>query len=304
MEGRDAFAGCHPAAQFCYFGMVLLFSMCLMDPVCLAISLAGAVAYSARLKGRRALGRQLLATLPVLVMTVLVNVAFNHRGATVLARFPTGSPLTLESVLYGLTAALMLCAVLSWFVCYSVVMTSDRFVYLFGRKIPALSLVLTMALRFVPRFTGQLRVIMDAQRGMGREVTRGPLRARLRAAVDILSVLVTWSLENAIETADSMKSRGYGLPGRTAFSIYHMEERDRLLLIWLGFCGFVVACGWAAGGFFWSFDPVVRLAPWTIRTVALRGVYLALCLTPALMGAYGDRRWARQEKGGVENGYV
>ena len=44
----------------------------------------------------------------------------------------------------------------------------------------------------------------------------GSLLQRLKNAITILSIMVTWALENAIETADSMKSRGYGLPGRTA----------------------------------------------------------------------------------------
>lgn len=267
-----------------------------MDPLCLAISLAGGVGYSGLLRGRRALGRSLLAALPVLVMTVLVNTLFNHRGATVLAHFPNGSALTLESVAYGLAAALMLCAVLIWFVCFSAVMTAEKLTFLFGRAVPALSLVITMALRFVPRFASQLRVIADAQRCLGRDVSRGRPRERVRTAVGILSVLVTWSLENAVETADSMKSRGYGLPGRTAFSLYRIEERDRLLFVWLGFCGFVLASGWAAGGFFWQYDPVVRLAPLNWGTAALRGVYLALCLTPVLMGVYGDWTWAQRER--------
>ena len=32
---------------------------------------------------------------------------------------------------------------------------------------------------------------------------------KVRYALNMVSILVTWALENAIETADSMKSRGY-----------------------------------------------------------------------------------------------
>ena len=35
---------------------------------------------------------------------------------------------------------------------------------------------------------------------------------------------------NAIETSDSMRSRGYGLKGRTAFSIYHFTRKDKYVL--------------------------------------------------------------------------
>ena len=52
-------------------------------------------------------------------------------------------------------------------------------------------------------------------RGAGRV---GRKRAPAAAPrITILSIMVTWCLENAIETADSMKSRGCGLPGRSAF---------------------------------------------------------------------------------------
>ena len=63
----------------------------------------------------------------------------------------------------------MLAAVALWFSCLSAVMTSDKFIYLFGRMIPALSLVLSMTLRFVPRFKRQFQAVAQAQRYMGRD---------------------------------------------------------------------------------------------------------------------------------------
>ena len=40
-------------------------------------------------------------------------------------------------------------------------------------------------------------------------------------------------MENAIDTSDSMKSRGYGLTGRTAYSNYVFDKRDVTALIYL-----------------------------------------------------------------------
>ena len=45
MKHRDAFSACHPVVNLTYFTLVLLFSMCWMSPVCLAVSLVGATAY-------------------------------------------------------------------------------------------------------------------------------------------------------------------------------------------------------------------------------------------------------------------
>ena len=220
MRNRDAFSSCHPVVNFLYFALVLLVTMFCLHPAVLGLSLAGSVVYAVYLNGQRAVRFSLIFLLPMMLLTLVVNPAFNHQGITILTYLPTGNPLTLESILYGISAAAMLAAVISWFSCYTAVMTSDKFVYLFGRVIPALSLVLSMTLRFVPKFKAQLHVVSEAQRCVGRDVADGSLLRRIRNAVTVFSIMVTWALENAIETADSMKSRGYGLPGRTAFSIY------------------------------------------------------------------------------------
>ena len=141
MRNKDAFSGHHPTINFLYFALVLLFSMCLMHPVYLAISLTGALAYDIYLKGRKAARFAVMGLLPMAVFAALVNPAFNHEGATILTYLPSGNPLTLESMLYGAAAAVMLASVVLWFSSYNEVMTSDKFVYLFGRVIPALSLV-------------------------------------------------------------------------------------------------------------------------------------------------------------------
>lgn len=298
MKNRDTFSGCHPIINFLYFALVLVFSMFFMHPVSLVISLACAIAYNVYLNGRKAVRFQLLYMLPMMAMAAIVNPAFNHEGATLLCYLPTGNPLTMESILYGIAAAMMLAAVITWFSCYNAVMTSDKFVYLFGRIIPVLSLVLSMTLRFVPKFKAQFQMVSEAQRCVGRDTSTGSVLQRLKNAVTILSIMVTWSLENAIETADSMKSRGYGLPGRTAFSIYRFDDRDRAALLWLGFCGFYIFGGWMAGGLAWRYYPTVKGAAITPLTVSFQLVYLALCLTPVVINKLADRTWARIARGG------
>ncbi len=296
MKNRDAFSGYHPLINFFYFGMVLIFTMFFLHPASLAVSLCGAVAYSLYLNGRQALRFQIVFLLPMAIMAALVNPAFNHEGATLICYLPTGNPLTLESILYGLASASMLAAVILWFSCYNVVMTSDKFVYLFGRVIPALSLVLSMTLRFVPKFKAQLHVVSEAQQCVGRDVSNGSLFCRIKNAVKILSILITWSLENAIETADSMKSRGYGLPGRTAFSIYRFDERDRIALCWLCFCGFFIMSGWIAGAFRWRYYPTMKGVAATPLFLSIQIVYLALCLTPVILNCWEDRKWKQKKK--------
>ena len=293
MINRDTFSGYHPLVNFLYFALVLVFGMCFMHPLCLLISVGSATAYSIYLKGRRGLRFSLRFLLPMMVLAAILNPAFNHEGATILAYLPSGNPLTLESMVYGVAAALMLASVVQWFSCYNEVMTSDKFVYLFGRVIPALSLVLSMTLRFVPKFNAQMQTVRKAQQCIGRDMSNGSLPQRMKHGITILSIMVTWSLENAIETADSMKSRGYGLPGRSAFSIYRFDSRDKLALLWLGFCLWYILFGWLSGGFAFRYYPSLRGTDLGPFPVSFFLAYLGLCLTPLILNGREDVKWRR-----------
>ena len=294
---RDSFSTYHPVVNFLYFTLVLLFSMFFMHPVCLGISLLCAFTYSVYLKGKKALSFNLKYMLPMLIVTALVNPAFNHEGGTILTYLRDGNPLTLESITYGIAAAVMLITVICWFSCYNAVMTSDKFVYLFGRVIPALSLILSMALRFVPRFRAQFKVVSDAQKCVGRDVSNGGLLQRARHGVRILSIMVTWSLENAIETADSMRSRGYGLPGRTAFSIYRFDRRDKSALLFLLLCGGYILAGAALGGLYYRYFPTMKGAGLAPYPVSLYLCYLALGIAPVAINIKEDRKWKAIQSG-------
>ena len=274
-----------------YFTLVLMFSMFFMHPVYLTASLLCAAAFSIRLSGKSALRPQLKFLLPTVLAVALINPAFSHAGVTILAYLPSGNPLTLESIVYGTAAAVMLAAVIIWFSCFNVVMTTDKFVYLFGRVIPAMSLVLSMAFRFVPRFAAQFREVSEAQRCIGRDLSEGSAVERIKKAVSIVSIMVTWSLENAAQTADSMKSRGYGLSGRTAFSVYRLDGRDKALLVWLLLCGFYIVCGWAAGGIEFHYYPMITGAQLGAFQLSFMLAYRLLCLTPIILDAVEDIKW-------------
>ena len=88
-----------------------------------------------------------------------------------------------------------------------------------------------------------------------------------------------------------MKSRGYGLPGRTAFSIYRFDERDKAALVWLLFCGFYIFSGWAAGGLDWKYYPVIKGELLGAFPISFQFVYLALCLTPVILNGKEDLTW-------------
>ena len=107
----DTLRTCHPAVSFAYFALVIACAMLLMHPVCLVLSTLGGGWYVARLLGGKGLRRHLLWLLPMALLAAAPNPAFVHQGVTILAYLPSGNPLTLESLLYGLAAGAMLSAV-------------------------------------------------------------------------------------------------------------------------------------------------------------------------------------------------
>lgn len=286
----NSFKTYHPLVNFVYFAFVTAFSMLFMHPVCLMVSLVCGFACSVMLNGRRAVRLNLIYMLPMLAAAAIINPAFNHEGTVIITYLPNGNPLTLESVIYGAASSVMLMTVICWFSCYNSVMTSDKFICLFGKIIPSASLVLSMTLRFIPRFKAQLRVISTAQRCIGRDISNGNVILRAKHGLAILSVMMTWALENSIETADSMKCRGYGLPGRTAYSVFNFKRRDASALFIIIALGVYVLLGKLSGGVYFRYFPSVKgdISAYGISVVI---AYFALCATPIVIELLEKKKW-------------
>ena len=231
------------------------------------------------------------AMLPTLLLASAINPMFSHAGVTILFYLDNGNPITLESIVYGVAVGGMLITVIIWFSCYNAVMTSDKFIYLFGRIIPALSLILSMVLRFVPRFKAQIKKISSAQKCIGRDVSSGNILMRVRNGLTILSILITWALENAIETADSMKSRGYGLKGRTAFSIYQFDSRDKRLLLVFIICTVFICLGIYQRVTVITFFPSIMIQPYSYFHLIVYSAYTIFLCTPMILNITEDMKW-------------
>lgn len=288
---KDSFSGYHPLVSFVYFLAVLLFSMFLTNPVCIAVSLLCGLCYAIYQNGRKSVRFGVMYLLPMSLLVMLINPAFNHQGVTILCYLPTGNPLTLEAIAYGAAAAGLMSSVLLWFSCAGRVITSDKFMYLFGRIIPSLSLVLSMAVRFVPRFIAQFGKVREAQRCIGRDIGSGTLKQRLKNLVRIFSIMVSWSLENSIETADSMRSRGYGLKGRTAYTLYRFEKRDILMLSAEILLTAYVLWGALSGELLFGFYPGIYSAGFSLLSASVYAAYFLLCAAPVIINIKEDRKW-------------
>jgi len=291
VERIDSFSKVHPFVNFIFFFVVILFSMIFLQPIFLGISIIISLAYSIYLNGKKAVRFALIGLLPMFLFAVIFNPLFSHQGNTILFYFPTGNPATLESIIYGLAMGAMLVCVITWFSCFNKVMSSDKITFLFSKITPALALIFTMSLRFVPRFVKQLNEISNARKSIGKGINQGSLMQRFRNGVAIVSILITWALENGIETSLSMRSRGYGLSKRTFFSIYKFETRDFIILSCVLLLSLLMFFASLKGMTSMQFYPTIRMHPNNVLELLVYLAFSLLLSIPLILNIVEDIKW-------------
>lgn len=257
----------HPLPCFLYFLAMIGITVCSRAPVLLAESFIGAC--TAAVLSEKA------GALPFLGVTAavvtLTNPIFSHNGVTVLF-FVGDLAVTFEALVYGLAFAVMLCAAVMWGAVSTRFLTGDKYVWLFGRAFPSAGLALSCAMRFVPLFIGR---------------TRGFIKSRGAASVkEILgafSASLSYSAEEAMTTADVMKSRGYGTCRRTFYSCYRLTGRDIRALAAVLLCGLgcVAAAVFGAGKFYYY--PAVSVPKFGFADIALYVCFGILCAMPGAL---------------------
>ena len=286
----DNFSSYHPLVNFIYFFSVIVFSMFLMHPILVSISLIRSCIYAFYLKGKKAVRFTVVYMLPIVILMAFINPLVSHEGNTVIF-YINGNVVTVEALIYGIMSAVMFISILIWFSSYNVIMTSDKFTYLFGKVIPSTSLIITMILRFVPRFKKQIKVISEGQKAIGRSVKDGNIFDRINHGINIISILTTWVLENSIDTADSMKARGYGLRGRSSFNYYKFTKRDgRILAVILVLIGVVITALVKGYGRI-IFYPDIIINKVDFFSIVFYVSYSVLVLVPFIVDMMEELRW-------------
>ena len=277
----------HTIVIFIYFLAVIGFSMFFLHPVCIGLSLVCGFIYAWVLGGGKAIKTNLMISLPMILICGVINTAFNHAGVSTIAYFPDGNALTVESMVYGFLTGGMIASVISWFSCYNKVMTEDKFIYLFGRISPSLALVVSMTLRFVPQYRDEFKKVVNAQRCIGKDVRKGSVLTRIKTATEIMSIMITWSLERSVTTSDSMRARGYGLPKRTAFSIFRFKKRDLFALLYMAALGTYIVFGALSGAVAFECFPYIRMN----NEISVFTAYLLLLIFPVIIEVKEGWKW-------------
>lgn len=289
-ERELEFSTYHPIVNFVYFTAVIGITMFSMNLFFLAAGFLISWIYSFMLSGKKSLKYNILFLLPVFIFMVIINPIFYNNGETVLF-YINNNRVTLETVIFGIAQSILLLNVVIWFRCYSILLTSDKLIYLFGRFVPSLALIISMVFRFIPLLRNRYQEITYGQMGMGRCRKKESLKGKCRRIIKQLSILIAWSLEASIETADSMEARGYGIKGRTSFHLFSFRKRDAVLLGVILLLTGIIISGSVKGSMDISYFPVIKLPEVDGSTYLYCISYLMLLTLPIGIELEGARKW-------------
>lgn len=307
----SGFKGYHPLVNVLFFISIIAFGMLLRHPVYLVISFISSTAYYLKLSGKDGRKTVFRFLLPMLLFVVIINSFFNHYGVTTLFILPSGNNFTFEALVMGIVSGITVVSVIQWFFCSNEVVTDDKFMHIFGRILPKGALVVSMILRFVPLYRRRYKEISQARKCMGLNGTDSFI-CKMKNTFKNIGILVSWSFENAIETADSMKARGYGLKGRTYYSRFQWHTSDTLALISLVLFDALIIFGLVSNSAYCIYNPYViinqpseigttyiinelnlTINPFSFLSIVSLIAFTLLCFLPLTIDLKEDIKWHR-----------
>ena len=291
---HTAFDTAHPAVPVLYLAITLVLSMAAMQPVLIVLSLVGAFAYGCCVRGIGACLRALRWQLPIILVIAVFNPLFSASGSTELFRLG-GRAIYLESLCYGCAMGGLFVASMLWFQAAAELLSFDKVMALFGNAAPIIALMISMTMRLVPRFLRQGRQIAAVQGVVASSAIagaadgrRGGLSDAFSSRLRLSSVLMGWSMEDSLETADAMRARGWGAtPRRTPYTRFRFSSVDAAACAALAAGGVLCAVlAWAATSQFSFYPTMSRLVAWWGYVP-----YAAWMLLPAVLHVREDRRF-------------
>lgn len=280
----------HPFINVLYFVAALYLAFACNHPIFIGIGYVCSFIYSVKLNGMRAI-RFNLILVPIMAAFTCVYAYNEHFGVTVLSQTIIDNQITLEAVVYGFSSAVRVGIALMWMSCVLNLFTADKVVYLLGRIAPRLSLFVAIALRGIPVIKTRYRQISVARSGLGRGPHQGTLWFRFVNWVKRVSILITWTIERFTETSESMRCRGSQLRGRTAYSLYRFDNRDRSFVLGLVAMLAILIAGIMLDQTTILYAPSIIFNKMTAASAVFYCAYAVFCLLPFGLQVIGERRF-------------
>ncbi len=225
---KSEFSYFHPVSIYLYFIIIFVVTVISRNPVFIVSSFICCCAFRGMLSGVRKLMILVLKMSALIAAGALINPLVSHYGATPLF-FINDSAYTKEAMVYGFFLSVMLAAVIIWSGCFNDVNDSEKTLYVASKFSKTMSVILSMSLRFIPMLKEKANEIKNSRRAAGLYRTDS-IPQHIKSDLTVISVLLTWATENSVDTAASMKARGFGAADRKNYCIYKIRLRDILLL--------------------------------------------------------------------------
>jgi energy-coupling factor transport system permease protein len=218
----------NPAIIFLYFITLITITMVFNSPIILLLEFLIVLGLSGMTAGIDATLKTLRGTLLMMLFIIIVNPITNHNGDSILFS-ANGLIITKEATIYGILMAFSLANVILIFVSYNKVMSNNKFMFLFGKILPQLTLLTMIVMRFVPLFLERFKSISQIQKTRGIQVNSKNIKEKSINTMRLVEVLLINSCYEAFQTADSMTARGFGSTQRSNYRRYKFNGRDLLI---------------------------------------------------------------------------
>ena len=293
------FSSYHPGINLIYFVFGIVCGIIFNTPVFMGISFVCAFLYNAKLNKKKGIIFN-ICMIAAGVLFALFYSSYNHFGNTNLGENFIGNKITLESLLCGASIGIRIMAVCMLLCCFFTVFSSDKLVYVIGRISPRASLFAAVLLRMFPKIRRKFCEINDSRKGFGRGIKNANFFLSVKYFFEVLSILLTYIFEWVAQMSDSMQSRGYGLKGRTAFSLYRFDYRDRSVVLAMFLLVMLTVVGAMFNQTNMLYNPEIIITPQTAASYVFYvayGIFLAL---PLILEFYGEMMFNKRIKNILE----
>ena len=263
----------HPAVYLIYYFIMVLFAFIFSDPYFVVTFLALILVLIALQGVSSELKNILKFFIPLSLLIMILNPLLNRTGAHRIYLWQNFF-ITYEAIAYGILMSLALLIVILIFSSYNRSVSYQEMLYIFSKKLPIISMIIVMALRFIPLINSRAIEVQKLNKlktngvefdddendhSGDLEDSNKPdldefnsnintdydsklvnkLKSNKRVAAiikeaktlgKIMGITVSWSLEESMFTAKSMKARGYNATERTSYLSYRFGSADYVFL--------------------------------------------------------------------------
>ena len=285
----------HPAVYLIYYFIMVLFAFIFSDPY-FVLTFLVLILILIFLQGVSSELRNILKLfVPLSVLIIILNPLLNRTGAHKIYLWPNFF-ITYEAIAYGILMSLALLIVILVFSSYNRSVSYQEMLYIFSKKLPIISMIIVMALRFIPLINSRAIEVQklnnlknngiefdsigdesnenglefdsndsenkekeynsdDSDSDNSNKIDLDEFNSNLNTDYDscfinklksnkrvaaiikeaktlgkIMGITVSWSLEESMFTAKSMKARGYNATERTSYLSYKYGAADYAFL--------------------------------------------------------------------------